>query len=400
MTPTSRTLVIAGGGIGGLAAALAAAQAGWSARVYEQAPAFEDIGAGLQLGPNASRVLVRWGLSAALQQVAAQPDALVVRSAATGACLGRMRLGRAFARRYGAPYFTLHRADLHAALLAAAQRSGAKLTLNAAVRAYFDAPASVRVHSAHDPPQQAALLVGADGLHSTVRHHLLGDGGAWFSGDIAWRSLLSTERIPANLRTNQVTVWLAPGLHVVHYPVRQGTAMNLVVLTAAQGQVVQADADNATQHGAVLRALAQSCAPLQALISAVPQASLQEKAWRLWPIMVRQPLRAAAQMAQGRVALLGDAAHPMHPYLAQGAAMAIEDAAALAQALRQQTDVLAALQHYAARRWRRCAQVQKRSARNGRIFHAAGVVRRGRNLSLRLLGRWVMDLPWLYGFGR
>jgi len=391
-------VLVAGGGIGGLSVAVAAARTNRRVSLYEKAPAFGEVGAGLQLGPNATRILCGWGLRQQLLRVAALPEALVVRNARSGCELGRLPLGRSMEQRYGAPYATVHRVDLHALLHAAAgQTGGVNLLLDAEVHGYAEDASSVSLDTSLGRSGPAALLIGADGLHGAVRRQLLDDGPAWFVGEVSYRSMLDTSGLPATARGNQVTAWLGPGLHVVQYPVRQGAAMNLVVLLNARGQVAGAGSSPDADAAAVTQALSGACPALRELVASVPAASINARPWTQWPLMARRPLRSAAQMAQGRVALLGDTAHPMRPYLAQGAGMAIEDAAVLARMLDAEPGAAAALQRYAQARWQRCARVQRRSARNGRIFHASGARRWGRDAALRLLGPRLMDVPWLYG---
>ncbi|MBX3586638.1 MAG: FAD-dependent monooxygenase [Ramlibacter sp.] len=392
MTPQ---VLIAGGGIGGLAAALACARAGCEVRLYEREPAFGEIGAGIQLGPNAVRVLDGWGLGEALARVAAWPASLQVRSALSGEPLARMPLGDSFSQRYGAGYATVHRADLHALLLAAAQQQrGVRLNLRAGVAGVTPSTTGVVLRTTDDLQVEGDALVGADGLWSKVREQLLGDGPATPTGHLAYRTLVPQSALPQALRSQDVTAWLGPGLHAVTYPVRGGEYLNLVVI--AQGE---APADpQGWDHGAVLAdlqtALQPVCAPLRDLVQAAPR-------WALWMLNDRPPVAGPEAMARGRVALLGDAAHPMRPYLAQGAGMALEDAAELGRELAMTDaavlDVPAALHRYALNRWQRVARVQARSRRNGRVFHATGAVGLARDMALRLLGQRLMDLPWLYG---
>jgi salicylate hydroxylase len=386
--------LIAGGGIGGLAAALATARAGWTVRLYERAPFFSEVGAGIQLGPNVVKVLHGWGLADSLAQVAAFPRQLDVRSAPTGDTLGRLRLGEPLRQRYGAPYLTVHRADLHAVLLQAARQAGVALKLNHTLDRFTQDAGTVTAQSGDDPPIEAEVLVGADGLWSPVRQWLLGDGPPRSTGHLAYRALVQQADLPPTLRSNDVSVWLGPQLHVVQYPVHGGEWLNVVAIVHGEAPADLDNWDHGTGGQDLLAALTGSCVTLQNLVRAVP-------AWRLWALCDRPPMQGAYQHALGRVALLGDAAHPMRPYLAQGAGMAIEDAAelgrVLAQALDPALDVPTMLNRYALNRWERNARVQARAIRNGQIFHADGVVRWGRDLSMRLFGERLLDVPWLYG---
>ena len=379
-----------------MAAALACARADWRVRLMERAPAFSEVGAGIQIGPNVTRILHGWGLQSALDMVAAFPQRLQVRDALSARELGMLALGSAMQQRYGTPYAAVHRADLHALLHAAVvQHRVTTLQLNQDLQHFAQTREAVTVRSAAAEEFTGDLLIGADGLWSPVRQWLLGDGPPRLTGHLAYRALVRQKDLPANLRSQQITVWLGPRLHVVQYPVRGGDWLNLVAIVSSQlsGQSPHLDHWDHSANAADLRTgLAGVCTPLQDLVQAIP-------AWRLWVLCDRPPMQGAHEHAQGRVALLGDAAHPMRPYLAQGAGMAIEDAAALSSALSRTSDVPAALSDYARQRWQRNARVQARSQRNGKIFHATGLLRWGRNHAMRLGGERLMDLPWLYGGG-
>ncbi len=388
----TQELLVAGGGIAGLAAALAARRAGWEARVFEQAPAFAEVGAGIQLGPNATRRLRAWGLLDAARLRPHAPPRLRVRDALDGRELGCLPLGERAAARYGAPYCTVHRADLHATLLEAAQAAGARLHAGLRIASAEVGDALVQARTATGALVEAEALAVADGVWSGLRDALVGDGPAPPTGHLALRALLPMAAVPPALRSPDVEAWLGPRMHLVRYPVRGGEALNVVGFI--EGRAGTADWDQAGDAGALQAVAATLHRDLRALVDAVPQ-------WRLWPVHDRPPVAGAAAMARGRAALLGDAAHPMRPYLAQGAGMAIEDAAALQRVLQvadgQVVDVPTALQRYALDRWQRCARVQARSQRNGRIFHADGLLRLGRNAAMRLGGEDLLDLPWLYG---
>ena len=384
-------LLVAGGGIAGLACAVAAREARWEVRLFEQAGGFAEVGAGLQLGPNATRILRDWGVldSPRLQPFA--PERLAVRDAVDGRVLGTLRLGEAAAAKYGAPYLTVHRADLHAALLEAAQARGAQLRTGIRVGGIASDAEVVRARLDGGAPVEADAAAVCDGVWSRLRASLLDDGPAPPTGHVAYRALLPMASVPPALRAPEVQAWLGPHMHLVRYPVRGGDALNIVAFT--QGRSGEGW-DHAAQ-AAPLREIARSlCRELQALVDLV-------ETWRLWPVHDREPVRGPSAMARGRVALVGDAAHPMRPYLAQGAGMAIEDACELKKALAACTervlDVETAIQRYALGRWQRCARVQARSRRNGWIFHASGPLRWARNAAMRVGGEGLLDLPWLYG---
>ena len=389
----TKQVLIVGAGMGGLAAALACTRAGWEPRLYEQAAQLSEVGAGIQLGPNATRVLEAWGLQGALAAVAAFPQQLRVRSALDGAQLGRLRLGAAFSGRYGAPYATVHRADLQNLLLDAARRAGVYFKLSSPVTAVLPSSEAVVLRIADGREVEGDALVGADGLWSVVRSQVCRDGLPAWTGHLAYRAIAAQRDLPEPLRSCDVMVWLGPRLHVVTYPVRGGEWLNVVAIVQGIARGPARDWDQAALAAELQAAMGQQCAPLQDLVRAMPL-------WRLWALHDRPPVESAEEMARGRVALLGDAAHPMRPYFAQGAGMAIEDAAelgrALALAAKAQADVPLALRRYALNRWERCARVQARSRRNGRIFHATGLLQWGRDHSLRLLGERLLDQPWLY----
>lgn len=407
----SKQVLIAGGGIGGMAAALACARSGWDVRLFERAANFSEVGAGVQLGANVTRVLQNWGLGAGLARYAAYPSRLQVRDVRSGRELGALRLGEHALEKYGAPYATIHRADLHTLLFdAVREQAGVQLNLHHGLAHFHQDADRVTVRAPIDPNDPRAptpdiegdALVGADGLWSVVRQWLLADGAPRVSGHLAYRALVPQTKLPESLRSNQVAVWLGPRLHVVQYPVRGGECLNVVAIAQAKlpGPVPNLTPDRLDHwdhsgNAAELQALlGGACPALQNLVRAIP-------CWRLWVLCDRPPMNGPHQQAVGRVALLGDAAHPMRPYLAQGAGMAIEDACELGRAFKLALDpsigVPPALGHYALNRWRRNARVQARAERNGRIFHATGPLRWGRDRAMQLLGERLLDLPWLYG---
>jgi salicylate hydroxylase len=389
----TRQLLIAGGGMGGLAAAIAARRSGWEARLYEQAARFGEAGAGLQLGPNATSILREWGLLGALEQVAAFPGALCVHDARSGRTLGRLALSD-FPSRYGAPYATVHRADLHALLLNGARSAGAHLVLEAKAIDACEVEGGVRVSMADGTHGEGDALVGADGVWSRVRGHVWSDAPAQPTDHVAYRGVLRQADLPAHLRSHEVRAWLGPRLHAVAYPVRRGELLNVVTIVEGHSAGEAAGWDRPADAHALHVATRNACAGLRDLLNA-------SASWWSWVLHDREPLHGPHEMARGRIALMGDAAHPLRPYLAQGAAMAIEDARELQRSLALVTDGLAdtptALHRYALNRWERCARVQRRSRRNGWIFHLDGPMRLARDLSMRIGGERVLDLPWLYG---
>jgi salicylate hydroxylase len=291
--------------------------------------------------------------------------------------------------RYGSPYITIRRADLQNALLEKVQALGVDLQCNSPVH-----------QLPKDLHKTNEALVIADGVWSNLRQQLLGDGPPRMTGHLAYRALVRQSDLPEYLRIQDVSVWMGPKVHVVQYPVRGGEWLNVVCLTEGQMQGItlqelqdwNLSKTPQNTHNDLQSALKGSCAHLQDLVEACSN-------WRLWPLCDRPPMQSADQHAQGRIALVGDAAHPMRPYLAQGAGMAIEDAAELAHqwsALPNQ-DVAQRFAAFAQARWRRNARVQARAIRNGEIFHATGPLQWARDVGLRALGERLMDVPWLYG---
>lgn len=391
MSYMSEKVLIVGGGIAGLASGLALARANASVQILERAPELTEVGAGVQLGPNVTRILNAWGLLPAIEKVAAYPVSLKALSATSGEVLASLPLSD-MATRYGSPYITIHRADLQNVLLNKVQALGVDVRCSSPVQKL-----STDLHDS------ANALIIADGVWSNLRQQLLGDGPPRISGHLAYRALLSQADLPAHLRTQDVSVWMGSKVHVVQYPLRGGEWLNVVCLTEGQleGVTLQDlqgwDLSKTSQDTRtdLQSALKNTCPHLQALVEACSN-------WRLWPLCDRPPMQSAAQHAQGRIALVGDAAHPMRPYLAQGAGMAIEDAAELAHqwtALADQ-DVGQRFAAFAHSRWQRNARVQARAIRNGEIFHATGSMQWARDVGLRSLGEKLMDMPWLYGYER
>ena len=379
-------ILLVGGGIGGLAAALALAQGGVATQLHEQSPAFTEVGAGIGLGPNAVRRLEAWGLMSAMREQGFMPTKLEVFGTQRGQTLGSLPMGQNFQERYGTPYLTIHRADLHGVLLNALQSKG---SCDLRLKAHW-----TDIHNSQLTEQNSALI-GADGINSTVRSQVWGDQPLQSSGHWAYRTLLPRHALPAAWRSDAMGLWLGPRLHVVHYPVRGGEWLNLVVLVESNDTPAEAawETQRSTEQTShdLQRALQGTCSRLQDLVRMAEH-------WRAWALFDRPPLQSARDMAKGRVALLGDAAHPMLPYLAQGAGMAIEDADVLAQCWSQAgLSIEQRLQAYAQARWQRVAKVQARARRNARLFHASGVLAWGRDTAMRVGGAAVMDMPWLYG---
>ena len=393
-------VIIVGGGIAGMAAALALSRTNkpLALTLLEQSPAFSEVGAGVQLGPNAMRVLHDWGLQEALEEVCSFPPSLYARDMASGAVLGQLELGERAAQRYGAPYATIHRADLHRLLHQSAMASGKlQCHLAHAVERIEHSSEGVRFSTQNGLQWQAQVALACDGVWSGLRAQVLPqDNPAVFTGHVAYRGLVRMSALPQHLRHIHVQVWLGHRTHAVLYPVKSGEWLNVVIVVQRHGQDVEAGWD----HNADAQAVAQAMGgkihrELNDLLRAVGQ-------WRLWPLYARKPVWGHTDMVRERVALMGDAAHPMKPYLAQGAAMALEDAWLLGSMV-QATDTppeaipwSPLLRSWGRQRWSRASWVQRRSSRNGTLFHLRPPFKWVRNLGMRLLGSGVMDIPKLY----
>jgi 2-polyprenyl-6-methoxyphenol hydroxylase-like FAD-dependent oxidoreductase len=382
-------VLIAGGGIGGLAASIALARRGIESDVLERSRFTEETGAGIQLGPNATRALAALGVLEAIGDRACKPDAIAIYDGLTGRKLTSLPLGKSVEERYGAPYLTLHRADLHAGLRAAAEGL-AQVTLRPGfeVSAVDTQGADVLVRGIDGREATGAALVGADGLWSTLRPLIAPAAGLRFTGATAWRALLPREDLPSPFNASAVGLWLGPRAHLVHYPVRGGADLNVVAVT---------------EGGAALQGWNQA-GSAETLLAGFTRwtkdsRSLLERAagWRSWSLYRLTGLR---RFSEGRVALLGDAAHPVLPYLAQGAALAVEDAVTLAETTAAWPgDPAQAFRRYAELRRPRTSGVQRLSRRFGRIYHFGGPLRLARNLVLerRSGDAALADLDWLYG---
>ncbi|WP_339949422.1 FAD-dependent monooxygenase [uncultured Albimonas sp.] len=350
-------IVVVGAGVAGLACAAALGRAGHSVTVVEQAPALTEVGAGLQLSPNAVRALDWIGAGEAVRALAARPEAVELRLHRSASVVYRMALGRAAETRWGAPYLHLHRADLLCALEGAARAQGAQIRLGLRAERAGDRRGGASLYT-DAGTLDADLVIGADGVRSALRGDLANPGKPLFSGHVAWRGLVPAERLPAGLLSPRTTVWMGPRRHLVTYPLREGRLMNIVAVEeqeswTAEGWSAPGDPD-------ALRASFAGWHPeVETLFAALTET------YR-WGLFGHRPLR---RWSRGRVAILGDAAHPTLPFLAQGAGMALEDAVVLARALTAY-EPTQALEAWERARKPRATRLQQAAARNGRRFHA------------------------------
>jgi salicylate hydroxylase len=392
----SRRAIISGAGIGGLAAALALSRAGFDVTLYEQAGALEEFGAGLQLTPNATRILARLGVLDGVRALSMIPDGISALRGSDDAVLMRMELSDA-ERRWGAPYLALHRADLQRALAEAAaeDRSNVRLQLGATVAGAAVDGDSVTVGlklGGASVQDRADLLVGADGLRSRIRERLgLGDADkAAFAGRVAFRATVDSRLVDPQWKRPEIVLRLGPKAHLVHYPLRGGLVVNLVAVIEARWRNADNDHpwDGEADRPALERAFATWSRSAQKLLATATN-------WRAWPLYSRPPI---GTFSLGAIALVGDAAHPMVPFLAQGAAQAIEDAGALGGALSRINGVPEALAAYSRSRVARATKVQVEARRQGRIYHMSGPAALARDIAMRLMGpeRLKARYDWLY----
>ncbi len=384
----SLNLIVAGGGIGGLAAAFVLGRDGHAVTVLEQSAAFGEIGAGIQLGPNIFRMFESLGLTDAVSRVAWFPPAMGMNDVRTGEPVVRVPLGDTARAAYGFPYGVIYRADLHQVLLDACRElPNVTLRTSSKVESFTQAAGGVTARLAGGEELSADALVGADGLWSRIRDAVVGDGKPRVSGHIAYRAVLRREQVPAHLWSDDVVLWGGEKTHLVHYPLRRGELFNLVAVFHSnkydEGWNTFGDTAELDER------FAQAVPQVRELLGKI-------ETWKMWVLCDREPV---ANWSDRRVTLLGDAAHPMLQYLAQGAGQAIEDAVVLGAALRRfGGDVDQAFQKYQQARYLRTGRVQLTARFYGDIYHASGVTRELRNEMFRS-GResaGFAGLKWMY----
>jgi salicylate hydroxylase len=386
----ARPILIAGGGIGGLATAVGLALRGIDSVVLEKSSRLGEIGAGIQLGPNAFHAFDTLGVGDTARAMAVYIDRLRLMDALLGTEITHIDLGDGFRRRFGNPYAVIHRGDLHGVFLKACQDSPrVTLRTSSEVLGYQQDGGSVTVTLPSGETVTGAALIGADGLRSNIRAQLVGDGAPRVSGHTTYRSVIPTEHMPEDLRWNAATLWAGPKCHIVHYPLQGWKTFNLVVTyhNHAPDPVAGAPVEEAE----VMAGFEHIHPRAQAIIR-------HGRDWRKWVLCDRDPV---ARWVDGRVALLGDAAHPMLQYFAQGACMAMEDAVCLQHMLAAHPDrIETALQSYRDQRIVRTARVQLMSRAIGdHVYHPAGAHALVRNaiMSAKSSEQWYETLAWLYG---
>ena len=388
-SPTRLPVLVSGGGIGGLAAALALTRQGFAVKVLEQAPELGEIGAGIQLGPNAFSAFDALGVGEQARSNAVYTDDMVMHDALDETLVGRIPTGEAFRRRFGNPYAVIHRADVHRSLLEGAQASERiEVATGTTVQRVEQDEDGVTVFDAQGRTHQGVALIGADGVKSAVRHQYVGDD-ARVSGHVVYRAVVEKNDFPADLQWNAASIWVGPNCHLVHYPLRGGQQYNVVVTFHSRDQEEWSVREGSRDE---VQGYFEGICPKARQLIELP------RSWKRWATADRDPISA---WTHGRATLLGDAAHPTLQYLAQGACMALEDAVTLGEALRVhggRFDKAFAL--YERSRIARTARIVLSAREMGRIFHAKGVERMVRNdlWKGRSPERFYDAMEWLYGW--
>ena len=391
MSASSKNLpvIVAGGGIGGLAAALALVRRGFAVTVLEQAPEIGEIGAGIQLGPNAFHAFDALGIGDKARGRAVYTDYMVMHDAIDEYQVGRIPTGEAFRQRFGNPYAVIHRVDVHLSLLEGAQETGrVEFHTSTRVERVEQDGDAVLVHCGNGKSFRGQAAIGADGVKSVVREQFVGDP-ARVTGHVVYRAVVDRKDFPADLQWNAASIWVGPNCHLVHYPLRGGEQYNVVVTFHSREQEQWGVREGSKEE---VQSYFQGICPKARQLIDLP------RSWKRWATADREPI---AQWNYGRVTLLGDAAHPTTQYMAQGACMAMEDAVTLGEALRVHGNGWdQALELYQRSRVARTARIVLSSREMGRIYHAKGVERLVRNdlWKGRSPERFYDAMQWLYGW--
>jgi 2-polyprenyl-6-methoxyphenol hydroxylase-like FAD-dependent oxidoreductase len=382
-------VLVAGGGIGGIAAALALVRRGFAVKVLEQAAELGEIGAGIQLGPNAFAAFDALGIGEIARAKAVYTDEMVMHDALDETLVGRIPTGEAFRKRFGNPYAVIHRADVHGSLLEGAKASDRiEVATSTQVQRVEQDDTGVTVFDARGNRHRGVALIGADGVKSAVRRQYVGDD-ARVSGHVVYRAVVDRADFPKDLQWNAASIWVGPNCHLVHYPLRGGEQYNVVVTFHSREREEWSVREGSREE---VQSYFEGICPRARQLIDLP------KDWKRWATADREPI---GQWNFGRATLLGDAAHPTLQYLAQGACMAMEDAVTLGEALRvHDNDFAKAFEHYQRSRVARTARIVLSAREMGRIFHAKGVERLVRNglWTGRSPERFYDAMEWLYGW--
>ncbi|MDV2438923.1 3-hydroxybenzoate 6-monooxygenase [Acinetobacter gerneri] len=389
MSNLDQLILIVGGGIGGFAAALALVKQGFKVQVFEQAPEIGEIGAGIQLAPNAFNAFDALGIGERARARAVYTDYMVMHDALDEYCVGRIDTDEHFIKRFGNPYAVIHRADIHTSLVEGAQEYGdIEIITNCHVQSVEQDEHEVRIIDQHGRTYTGQALIGADGVKSIVREKYVADP-ALVTGHVVYRAVVPKEEFPEDLQWNAASIWVGPNCHLVHYPLRGGKEYNVVVTFHSREKEQWGVKDGSKEE--VLSYFQGICPKARQLIE-LP------KSWRRWATADREPIE---QWTYGRITLLGDAAHPTTQYMAQGACMAMEDAVTLGEALRiSQNNVAQAFDLYQRARVARTARIVLSSREMGKLYHAKGVERMVRNdlWRGRPNERFYDAMEWLYSW--